>query len=511
MARASKTRASRSPYVSKTQLSIEGFETPFELNLDSNNRWVLLAKQLPWDKLVGLYLKSLNNVWTGASAINPRVALGAVIIKHMCDLTDRETVLHIQENIYMQYFIGYSSFSNNPPFDPSLFVDIRGRLNFDVVATMNEMILGLETQEKNDGDVDHENNTEDDNTAIEQEAPPTHAGTLITDATAVPQDISYPTDLNLLNDAREKSEEIIDILHDILEGEKKPRSYRDKARKQYLSVAKKKVKNKKEIRKAIGKQLNYLKRNIKSIHEQLDKIGHIPLDRKMHKYLMVIHTLYEQQKQMHQTKTHSLEHRIVSIHQPHVRPIVRGKASAAVEFGAKINVSINNGYTFIDHLSWEAFNESKHLIESVEKFKTRFGCYPKEVLADKIYCTRENRSTLKELNIHLKAKPLGRPKAVEIEYVSPGERNPIEGKFGQAKRTYGLNRVKAKLQHTSESWIASIILVLNLVKLAGQVPYWIILTVARTLSAQLHCKENTDSSSLRFFFARQIGYELYLT
>jgi IS5 family transposase len=89
-------------------------------------------------------------------------------------------------------------------------------------------------------------------------------------------------------------------------------------------------------------------------------------------------------------------------------------------------------------------------------------------LADKILCTRFNRAWLKEKGIKLIAKPLGRPSAVQ-SHVSPGERNPIEGKFGQAKTAYGLDRIKARLRNTSESWIASIILVLNLVKLAGAV------------------------------------------
>ena len=105
-------------------------------------------------------------------------------------------------------------------------------------------------------------------------------------------------------------------------------------------------------------------------------------------------------------------------------------------------------------------------MDYIEKYKVRFGCYPKEVLADKIYCTRFNRSGLKEKGIKLLAKPLGRHSALQ-NHVSPGERNPIEGKFGQAKTGYGLNRIKARLKTTSESWIASIILVLNLVKLAG--------------------------------------------
>ena len=103
----------------------------------------------------------------------------------------------------------------------------------------------------------------------------------------------------------------------------------------------------------------------------------------------------------------------------------------------------------------------------VQQYKKRFGYYPKEILGDQIYCTRANRKHLKELGIKLLAKPLGRPSAVN-EHVRPGERNPIEAKFGQAKTGYGLDNIKARLKQTSESWIACIFLVLNLVNLARQ-------------------------------------------
>ena len=121
-------------------------------------------------------------------------------------------------------------------------------------------------------------------------------------------------------------------------------------------------------------------------------------------------------------------------------------------------------------------------MKTIEQYKRRFGFYPKEVLVDKIYCTRDNRAKLKKLGIILRAKPLGRPPAVSTEHVRPGERNPIEGKFGQAKTAYGMDRIKARLQQTSESWIATIILVLNLVKLAGQVPYYLFLKVCTLLT-----------------------------
>lgn len=497
MAKASKSRASKQQYHSTQQLTLGGFESPFSKELLSTNRWVVLAHRIPWDSLVNTYQHSLGNHTTGASNINPRVALGALIIKHLCDISDRETVLQIQENMYMQYFIGYSSFSNDPPFDASLFVEIRKRLSLDALNQINEKVLGLMNANEDKPSSTHllqqdeallaeapaedqdtttsskgeqsQDNLPDNTPSSDAATEPSPKGSLLMDATVCPQDIAYPTDLDLLSDARQKSEELIDVLQVGLTTPK-PRTYREIARKKYLKTAQKKKKTKKVLKAAIKAQLQYLRRNIKSISAMLAQHGTIPLDEKQYKYLLVIQTLLEQQQYMYNKGVHSVEHRIVSIHQPHVRPIVRGKASASVEFGAKVQVSLVEGMAFLDELSWEAFGEGGSLSASVEKYRRRFGFYPKEVLADKIYCTRQNRKWLKERNILLRAKPLGRPsmKGALSNPVRPGERNPIEGKFGQAKRAYGMNRIRARLQKTSESWIASIVLVLNLVNLAGK-------------------------------------------
>jgi len=485
MAKALKSRASKQQYVSPHQLNLAGFESPFANQLVSTNRWVILAGKIPWDTLVSTYNRQLGNKFTGAGSINPRVAIGAIIIKHLCNISDRETILQIQENMYMQYFIGYSSFSNEAPFDASLFVDIRKRLTLEHINEINEKILGIVNKaeaEKADNNNDNDQGTvkvelsreSSDNVADaadNTDSGPANDGSLLMDATACPQDIAYPTDLNLLSDAREKSEELIDWLQEHVTTAK-PRTYREVARKKYLRTAQKKKKTKREIRNAIREQLQYLKRNIGSIHKLLAQLNTIPLSDKQYKYLLVIQTLYEQQKYMYDHKVHSVEHRIVSIHQPHVRPIVRGKTNANVEFGSKIQVSLVKGVAFLDELSWDAFNEGTRLIQSVEKYKVRFGFYPKEVLADKIYCTRENRKWLKGNDIKLRAKPLGRPSSngALSNPVRPGERNPIEGKFGQAKTAYGMNRVKARLSQTSESWIASIVLVLNLINIIGNAP-----------------------------------------
>jgi len=498
-----KKRASTSHYISPKQLGLEGFESPFTKFLDSENRWVVLGKQIPWDDLVSIYNKQMN-VDFGRPGLNPRVAIGSMIIKHLCDLSDRDTILYIQENVYAQYFLGYPGFRTEGAFDPSLFPEIRSRLGMDGVQAMNDVIARLAGIIK-------------DNKAEEKEDPPAPAieekdnnqeenkGRVLYDATACPQDIAYPTDLGLLNDAREKSEALIDILYDQEKHRNKPRTYRKKARKLFLNISKKKVKHKKAVRKAIGQQLRFLRRNLSHIDLLLDTYSTIPLCKKDHKYLLVIATLYQQQKQMYEERKHSVQDRIVSIHQPHVRPMVRGKSRANTEFGSKINVSLVDGFAFLDELSWDAFNEGTHLTTYIEQYRKRFGYYPKEVLTDQIYCNRQNRKYLTDKGIRLLAKPLGRPPAVKQNHVSPGERNPIEGKFGQAKTAYGMDKIRARLKQTSQTWVAMILLVVNLVKLAGLKPHCLY-NIVKSLSARvklIYCILNLNyKKSWQNYFAR---------
>ena len=509
MKKTSKKHAPVSEYVSPNQLVLKGFETPFYQKLETDNRWVVLSSKIPWDDLVCLYNKHNKVHDTGRPSLNPRLVIGSVIIKHMLNLDDRETIAQIRENMYMQYFVGFSSFCKDQPFDPSLFVDIRNnRLSLELIVEMNKLIYNFHmenTKKSTAGGVDckqdakpvepQKDGTDPDGRDAEtaqtkneevggdkgaekdlsgeasQDRDLPNKGEVIFDATVCPQDIAYPKDLELLNTAREITEEIIDCLHNHqTTKQKKPRTYREVARKRYLKIAQNKNPQKKNIRKGIKAQLQYLKRNFNSITKLLDSgVGLDKLGKKLYREYLVIQIVYDQQLEMFEKKTHQVDHRIVSIHQPHVRPIVRGKSRAKTEFGAKIHLSLVEGYSFLDTISWEAFNEGSQLMAYVEDYKKRFGFYPAKVLADQIYCTRENRKKLKELNIKLAAKPLGRPSAKAVEnHVRPGERNPIEGKFGQAKTGYGMNRIKARLKDTSESWIASIILVLNLVKLAGK-------------------------------------------
>lgn len=299
-------------------------------------------------------------------------------------------------------------------------------------------------------------------------------GKLLVDATCAPADITFPTDLKLLNKAREKSEEIIDIHHEPHIGiKKKPRTYRRKARKDFLSIAKSKRLSKGKRRKSIRRQLGYLSRNLKTISKlSNDRHSLFALDKTQYKNLLVINEVLRQQQWMYDHCENKIGDRIVSISQPHVRPIKRGKASASTEFGAKISASLVDGYCFLDRLDWNNYNESVDLIDQINSYKNRFGFYPSSVHADKIYRNRKNIKFCKEHCIRLSGPPLGRPpkdisKRMASQKVARQDeidRIPIEGKFGQAKRRFSLSRIMCKLAQTSETTIAVIFLVMNLGK-----------------------------------------------
>jgi hypothetical protein len=297
-------------------------------------------------------------------------------------------------------------------------------------------------------------------------------GKLKLDATVADQYIKFPTDLDLISQCREWTEKIIDEIYRQTLLEKKPRTYRRVARKTYLNIAKKKKRTEKQILRGVKEQLNYVKRNLGYIDELLDMFeqGSFPLCKESHRYLLVLQEVYRQQKYMYDNKTHQCDERIVSLHQPHVRPIVRGKQKAKVEFGSKLNISLNNGFARVDRFSWDNFNESVDLQSQVEAYKEIYGYYPELVQVDKIYINRANRKWLEERNIRYTAPPLGRPtEEKESAYQKKkkrkeaNERNHIEGKFGQGKNGYNLNKIRAKLSSTSESWVCGIIFMMNVV------------------------------------------------
>ncbi|MCK4295557.1 MAG: IS5 family transposase, partial [Candidatus Marinimicrobia bacterium] len=431
------------------QIEIKDFVLPFSGRLDPNNKWILLSRMIPWEDLAGKYTKRMSKDF-GRLSIKPRVAIGALIIKHYKQMSDEDTIQDIQENPYLQYFLGYSSYQFKPCFDPSLFVTIRKRLKAREIEAINEVFIArvkeLRTKEKEAkhsrkrcGSPKDDNNQSTKSDTTEKK----NKGKLIVDATVAPSNIKYPTDLDLLNESREISEHTIDTLYTSGQFSEKPRTYRRLARRDYLRIIKKRRKSKKVIRLGIRQQLQYLRRNLSYIENMLAALKDQPevLSCKELERLEVIRTIFSQQEEMYQKGVHTVKDRIVSIHQPQIRPMVRGKASADVEFGPKLSLSVVDGFLYLDHLrclpacqAGNSFNESLDLIAQVNKYRRRFGHFPKVVIADGIYGTRENRRYLKEKGIRFSGKKLGRPpKEVDavaremerLRILEQGERNEV--------------------------------------------------------------------------------------
>lgn len=246
-------------YTSTKQLSFKEFRTPFEQGIDGNNRWVRFAEQIPWDELTVIYSKSLRSDF-GRPSVDARVVIGAMIIKHKKSLSDEDTIDEIPENPYLQFFLGFKEFTHKRVFDPSLFVTLRKRMGYEVFEQMNQTFLSKVASSEQR--ITQKSEVTRKKVSANQDSPKSdkvdqqdskNRGKLIIDASVAPQDIKYPTDLDLLNACRQNTERIIDKLYEFEPGKRKPRTYRVNARKDYLATVRKKKKSSKQLRKAIRK------------------------------------------------------------------------------------------------------------------------------------------------------------------------------------------------------------------------------------------------------------------
>lgn len=439
--------------------SHELFELQESLSgLSKSNRWVKLADNLPWDKIEQEYNKRLKNRHNGAGNKPARMVVGALIVKHVEGLSDEKTIQAIQENPYMQYLLGLPKFTEKPVFVPELFVQIRKRLDHEFFNLLTLLLSEADGSKPKKVHTDEDGND--------------HGGTMKVDATCCDAEVRYPTDYNLLEDGSELIDRLLDKFCARHKTEK-PRTHRVEARQAFISLTKKKRKGKKLVDKVRLIQLRCLQADLLTF---LDFLGGQSsrllscFSRHDCKCLKAAFKMYEQQKKMFDENVRRCADRIVSIYQPHLRPIVRGKAKAKVEFGAKIGASIVNGYTYVDHLSWDAYNESSDLAMQLELYKKRFGMLPQEVQADKLYLGKANRNLIKDCHVECYNHPLGRPpkdendRHAEDKRRAIGERNEVEATFGTSKRVYRANDIRAKLDDTADTWIGACFFAKNVMK-----------------------------------------------
>jgi len=445
----------------REQMTVEDFVPPFGRKLDANNRWVKMAKIMPWDMIEDIYAKSFKSANAdGRRPIPSRIAFGALYIKEHENFPQRRTLEHIAENVYMQYFLGLTEFNPEPLFEPAMMSQFAARFSKGDIARINEEIYRRTHPPKN-------HPTDDNGSGGDSDGDGGNKGTLILDATVAPADIRYPTDLSLLNECREGTEKMIDDAWDKTERIGHKTSYsRKKARAGYLKVAKQRKPRRNQIRQAVREQLECVEKNVEWLEGLLPTLG-VEYYLKHWERFKTIRDIARQQRWHYENPGESIPNRIVSVRQAHVRPMVRGKARSEIEFGQKLGLSIVDGFVFIENQSWNNFAEGKTLIASAEKFRERHGAYPEAILADKTYRNRENLNFCKEQGIRLSGPRLGRPKASEVEvnreqaYQDSCDRNMVEGRIGIGKRRYGLDLIYARIEETGEVEAALNVLVMN--------------------------------------------------
>lgn len=440
------------------QMTFEDFNQSCGMKLNVRDEWGVVADSIDWPAVEEKYMAFFPSR-RGRPAVNARMALGALIIQHKAKLSDRNLVKGVARNPYYQYFIGLESYQAKCPFGHGVLPELRKRFGMDFINEVNEVVVRNARPTPEHAD-DRE----------ERPAVNGNLGTMILDATCSPSNIRHPQDFSLLNEAREKLDGMIDKLHAMVDEPRRPRTYRKVLRKAYLAMAKSKKRPAKKMRSLVRVMLCAVKRNMGFVDAYLAR-GLVLEGKRDVWNLDAIRRLYAQQKEMFDERKHRVADRIVSIAQPFVRPIVRGKAKALVEFGVKYDVSVDeNGYARLEKASFDAYSECTVLKDVVENYKKRTGRYPKRVLVDRAYRTKENRAYCEERGIAMSGRKPGRPpeddkkcrRAEKAERKNDVDRIEVERFFSRDKCCFGAGLIMTKLSSTTLGSIALAVLVANL-------------------------------------------------
>jgi len=356
------------------------------------------------------------------------------LLKHMTKLSDREMLMTVMENPYMQAFCGFHSMATSATLDASTLTQVRKRLGPKFFRELEKKTY-----------------------AVLIERGIIRARGMLADATVFPEEIKFPTDVGLLNDVRRWAVRTIKTLGG------KFRTRRRKAEKEFLSFSKTKRKTRKIIRKAKKSMLQYVRRNLGQMEQLLKKIPDI--EKKVLEYLAVSKEIFHQQVEMYKKKLNRISGRIVSLFRPYVRPIKTGKQAKETEFGAKGALTHVDGFLFLDFWKHAAFNEADSVARHMEAYGERFGKLPRYFVGDMKYGTRKNRTDLETLGVRPSFKPLGRKTKQRDDAwfkKKQKERNRIEGGFGHGKEHFGLARVRYKGEETSEVWVRLGLMAMNL-------------------------------------------------
>jgi hypothetical protein len=384
---------------------------------------------IPWDALIKQF--KINEKRKGpARMFSPRGMLALMFLKSYLDCSDKKLIEHLNGNINFQLFcdifLGGNRISNF-----KIVSHIRTELSSVLDIKTGQMIL-----------------------ARAWKPYLAHPGVMLTDATCYETSMRYPTNVKLLWESVDWCYHQLKLNCKYLKI-RTPRTKYLKQRDRYAAYSRKRKKSKKE-RKVLTRSLLHLLDKLLGLLEDIENSHKQELlfPKKYHQRIITISKVLVQQKEIFETGE-SVPDRIVSLSKFYIRPIVRGKETKKVEFGAKVNMVQFDGINFIEHLSFNAFHEGIRLISSVRYGRELMGKVT-HLSGDDIYATNDNRTYCRLQGIVHGFKRKGRPGKHEQELkalrsILRKERaTRMEGSFGTEKEYYGLTRIKARTQKNEE-------------------------------------------------------------
>jgi transposase, IS5 family len=425
------------------------FDQPTDLQLQAFFHTPLgeLYQAIPFDSLAG-HIGQPRRAISGKGCkpwFDVKGGIALQILKSYLRCSDAMLVEHINGNWQMQMFCGIQLWPGEWIRDK----DIVGRWRTYLSQHLNMDKLQISCVRHWKPYMEH-----------------THSG--FCDATVYESYITYPTDAKLLWKCCGDVYQMIRSYRKIwkLRG---TRINHEKHRARYLSIAKRRKKSKRQSKKICKLLLKYLQRLL----EQLDKLvrQHGVISNFHFNRLKTINALREQQWKLHFGKQATVPNRIVSLHKPYVRPIVRGKETKPVEFGAKVNMLQVDGINFIEHFSYDNFNEGTRLQSTIEMHQRYFGaCH--QMGADAIYGTNDNRRYCTTNNIATSFIAKGKEgkykeqKQQMRSILGKIRSTVLEGSFGNEKTHYQMDQIKARTEHNEKVWIFFSLLTSNAMQIA---------------------------------------------
>jgi hypothetical protein len=427
-------RKIRRIFDSTQEINFNSPEKEFSLYLKAFKESELggIYQAIPWNEIVKKLRIKENKKGPGL-IFSPQGMVALMFLKSYVECSDEMLINHLNGNIHFQIFCG-------------ILLGPERIKNFKIVSDIRcRLARNLDIKEVQDVLASHwKPYMMDTNVMME-------------DATCYETSMRYPTNVKLLWESTEWSYRQLKLICKYLKI-RMPRNKYEEQWNKYNNYSHKRKKIHKETFKRtrsllylLGKLLGLLREIEYQFQDKLD------LPEKYHERIKVIRKVLKQQQEIFETGV-SVPERIVSISKSYIRPIVRGKETKPVEFGAKVNMIQFDGINFIEHLSFDAFNEGTRLVKSIRYGRSLFGKIT-HISADDIYATNANRKYSTAAHIVTNFKRKGRAgkheqhRLIISRELRKERATRMEGSFGTEKEYYGLQKIKARTELNEILWI----------------------------------------------------------